>query len=414
MDESNLLDVELQKRASAIAYGISRGLTQLCPGKAILEAKNETFDVQEYAAAGHCTVAAKPGVHSQIETQWTGPGQGILHRDGTAWFMVSWRNHAIEVVTTSWRDPFQRVCWQWIIAENRDIAADFFDAVCEWCHETRGEVLVFSEGEWQKDAELFRAIAATGFDSLVLRGTLREELRCDFEQFLASRQVYERYGVPWKRGALFLGPPGNGKTHCVKALVHALNIPCLYVQSFKGCYSSDNSGIKSVFQRARKSIPCLLVLEDIDALVAPESRAFFLNELDGFAENVGVITVATSNHPERLDPSILERPSRFDRKYYFGPPGEAERLAYLSLWHDRFAPEMRLCCAETREAVNVTEGFSFAYLKELVLSSVTSWMSARTAGGMGTIVRAQAAKLRDQMFCDGSGADREERPAERP
>jgi hypothetical protein len=267
MNESSLLDAELQKRTSAIAYGISRALSELCRGTAVLEAQNEWFDVQQFAAAAHCTATAKPGVHSQIETQWPGPGQGMMQRDCTAWFAVNWRNHAIEVVTASWRDFPQNVRWQWIIAENREIAAEFFDAVCAWCHETRGEVLVFSEGNWEKDAELFRAIAATGFDSLVLRGTLKEELRCDFEQFVASRQIYERYGVPWKRGALFLGPPGNGKTHCVKALVRVLNIPCLYVQSFKACYSSDQSGIKSVFQRARKSTPCLLVLEDIDALV---------------------------------------------------------------------------------------------------------------------------------------------------
>ncbi|MDY0166469.1 MAG: AAA family ATPase [Thermoguttaceae bacterium] len=397
MDEGNLLDGELQKRTSAIAYGISRALGELCRDRAILEAQNEWFDIQQYAGAGHCSVAGKPGVHSQIETQWPGPGEGMPRRDCTAWLVVTWRDHAIEVVTASWRDFPQCVRWQWIVAETMEIAEGFFDAVCEWCHETRGEVLVFSEGTWEKSAELFRAIAATSFESLVLQGSMKEELRQDFESFLASRHVYEQYGVPWKRGALFLGPPGNGKTHCVKALVNALDVPCLYVQSFKACYSSEQSGIKAVFQRARKSNPCLLVLEDVDALVTPESRAFFLNELDGFADNAGIITIATSNHPERLDPSILERPSRFDRKYRFEPPGAAERAAYLALWHDRTAVEMRLSSEEMSQVVEWTDGFSFAYLKELIVSSLTSWMSSRVAGGMGRIMREQAMKLREQM-----------------
>jgi hypothetical protein len=397
MSEGGLLSAELQKRATAIAYGISRALSELCQGKAILEARSECFSLQQYAAAGHCTVTSKPEVHSQIETQWTGPGEPLQQRDSTAWFAVRWQDHAIEVVTASWYDFPHDVRWQWIIAENRQVAADFFHAVCEWCHEPRGEVLVFSQGNWEKDAELFQAIAAAGFDSLVLRGNLREELRADFERFLASRDVYAQYGVPWKRGALFLGPPGNGKTHCVKALVHALNIPCLYVKSFKACYSDEQSGMKIVFQRARKSTPCLMVLEDIDVLITPEGRAFFLNEMDGFAENAGIITLATSNHPERLDPSILERPSRFDRKYYFGIPGPPERLAYLSWWDDRFAAELRLSPEEMGEVVASTEGFSFAYLKELVLSSLTSWMSSPGRDAIGPVLRRQAATLREQI-----------------
>ena len=67
-----------------------------------------------------------------------------------------------------------------------------------------------------------------------------------------------------------------------------------------------------------------------------------MNELDGFAENIGLITLATSNHPERLDASIVERPSRFDRKYYFNPPGPTEPHAYLSLWHKQFAADMHV------------------------------------------------------------------------
>ena len=74
MSESDLFDVQLQKPTSAIAYGISRKLAELYPDRAILEARNEWFDLQQFAAAGHCTVAVTPDVHSQIETRWTGPG----------------------------------------------------------------------------------------------------------------------------------------------------------------------------------------------------------------------------------------------------------------------------------------------------------------------------------------------------
>jgi len=114
--------------------------------------------------------------------------------------------------------------------------------------------------------------------------------------------VYERYGVPWKRGVLFLGPPGNGKTHTLKALLNASpGVPCLYVKSFKADYrGTDQDNIRKVFGRARACAPCLLVLEDLDSLIDDENRSFFLNELDGFADNAGIVTLATTNHPDKL------------------------------------------------------------------------------------------------------------------
>ena len=67
--------------------------------------------------------------------------------------------------------------------------------------------------------------------------------------------------------------------------------------------------MRIVFARARRSAPCLVVLEDLDSLIKDENRAFLLNELDGFADNEGVVVIASTNHPEKLDPAILDRPS---------------------------------------------------------------------------------------------------------
>jgi hypothetical protein len=383
----DLFQDELRQPSSAIAYRISRALAQGRPESAILEARNEAFDLLEYAAAGHCTAELAAGVHSQIETQWKGPGRGLQRQAANAWFDVRWQDHELEVVTASWTETFQPVHWQWIVAESADVAEAFFDAVCTWCSEVRGEILVFSGGCWHKSAELFQAVRSTGLDSLVLRGTLKEEIRRDFEQFLTAGETYQEYDVPWKRGVLFLGPPGNGKTHCAKALVNLLRLPCLYVQSFKGPhpYATEHASIQQVFRRARQSVPCLLVLEDVDALVTEENRAFFLNELDGFAENAGIITLATCNHPERLDPSILDRPSRFDMKYRFDLPGAEERLAYVALWNEKLG-----------EIARLADGFSFAYLKELFLSSIMRWVAGRQPGTMPAIMAEQVAKLREQ------------------
>ena len=119
--------------------------------------------------------------------------------------------------------------------------------------------------------------------------------------------------------------------------------------------------------------------------------------LDGFAVNTGVVVLATTNHPERLDPAILDRPSRFDRKYYFELPVPEDRLAYASAWNGNLRQEMRIADGVMAEVVSQTEGFSFAYMKELFLSSMMQWMSAPEPKDMGAVLLERAASLRGQM-----------------
>ena len=126
-----------------------------------------------------------------------------------------------------------------------------------------------------------------------------------------------------------------------------------------------------------------MVFEDIDTLITAENRSFFLNELDGFANNHGLCVLATTNYPERLDPAILERPSRFDRKYHFNLPGPVERSAYLSAWNARQNAELGLTRAGLSRIAEGTEGFSFAYLKELCLSAIMSWINQRPVAFLG-------------------------------
>jgi AAA+ superfamily predicted ATPase len=159
----------------------------------------------------------------------------------------------------------------------------------------------------------------------------------------------------------------------------------------------DEISIRVVFDRARRTAPCVLVLEDLDSLLTPQNRSYFLNEMDGFATNGGILTLATTNHPERLDPAILDRPSRFDRKYPFDLPELAERRAYLALWNAGLKSALQLAEEEMDAAAEQTEGFSFAYLKELFLASTMRWVVTAEPGAMGEVMLAQASVLREQM-----------------
>lgn len=170
--------------------------------------------------------------------------------------------------------------------------------------------------------------------------------------------------------------PGNGKTVSIKALINSLyarpeSIPSLYVKTFEN-FNGEQVSIKLIFQQARKSAPCLLIFEDLDSFLTDEVRSYFLNEVDGLESNDGILMIGSTNHLDRLDPAISKRPSRFDRKYHFKLPDESEREAYANYWRKKLVQNKTV---EFHEEVSLyiaklTEGFSFAYLKELFVMAL--------------------------------------------
>ena len=402
---------------AVIEYHVSQSLKQLFPQKACIEVEGGYFDVTSYANAQQCLLTPKTFIHNQMTTYWLEPGPEVMHHGGprpevmhhggtalrtrhsrlseepvkpeqetmdrpkNAWFEVQWQEATLEILCLN------RASY-WILADTQEIARAFFVAVCKWNTELHGEVLVFNGG-WYKDENLFQDIKGATFDNLILRGNLKQEIRDDLVQFFASRALYDEHGIPWKRGILFIGPPGNGKTHAVKALINSMDQPCLYIKSL--------NGVQQVFDRARRTSPCILVIEDLDSQLHPQNRSAFLNELDGFAANIGIVTLATTNHPERLDSSILERPSRFDRKYHFELPDDPERSTYLALWNASLKPALQLSPEGISKLSDLTADFSFAYLKELFLSSMMQWITRPGQSTMEQVMMGKVATLREQM-----------------
>ncbi|MCW2573715.1 MAG: ATPase, central domain protein, partial [Frankiales bacterium] len=392
MDTFDFLNTALGLSPNAIAYYVSERLTGLFPDQTIMEGATTYFDIEKYAEAGLCRLTPRDGVHSQFETSWDAE-YGVWKRGVNAWFAAEWQGHSFEILFLTWLTGFADKKFAWIVADDESIAKSFFSEVSSWNAEVRDEVLVFDGGCWDKSESLFRSIQSATLDNLVLAGNLKAEIHNDLARFLATRETYERHGVPWKRGVLFVGPPGNGKTHAVKALLNAVGKPCLYVKSFQSEHATEHDCIRQVFKRARKAAPCVLVLEDLDSLINAGNRSFFLNELDGFAANTGVIALATTNHPERLDPAILDRPSRFDRKYHFDLPAPTERLAYVRMWAASLGEALRPTEAGLDAVIELTEGFSFAYLKELFLSSMMAWIASLGETPMDAILAEQSLSL---------------------
>lgn len=382
--------------ADALLWEMSRRLAHLYPDHYILETQDYDFDLEEYAEAGRCSLHVLPDVHAQTEAIWPSAEKGAKLELRNAFAEVLWRGRRLHVLTVSYRDDC-RETRRYVIAEDMPTARAFFSAVCEHSSHVEGQILVFANGQWRKDKELMTQIESARMEDLILEDGLRETLAEDIEGFFASRERYDELGIAWKRGVLLLGPPGNGKTHALKAIVQRLKLPCLYVRGFKSRWDHPTKNIEAVFKKARASAPCILVLEDVDSLVERSYLSYFLNEMDGFAANRGVLTVATTNHPERLDPALLDRPSRFDRKVTFALPKKKERRRFLAALNERREERLRMSEAEIATVAKRTKGFSFAYLKELHLSATMAWVSESEGASMGDVTTRLAQTLRDQM-----------------
>jgi len=221
-------------------------------------------------------------------------------------------------------------------------------------------------------------------------------------QFFDSRERYDRLRVPWKRGIIFYGPPGNGKTISIKATMHTLYerrpqpVPTLYVKSLVSFVPPEFS-IETIFAKARQEAPCYLVFEDLDSLVTDQVRSFFLNAIDGLSENEGILMVGSTNHLERLDPGIAKRPSRFDRKYLFPDPDFAQRVKYCQYWQGKLKGNKDIefpdeICEATAK---ITDGFSFAYIQEAFVSALLS--IARDKGGEEVVSNKSWNKEMDEL-----------------
>lgn len=161
-------------------------------------------------------------------------------------------------------------------------------------------------------------------------GNQKHELLTDLQRFLASRDWYAERGVPWRRGMLFTGPPGTGKTSLIFALACALD-KALYI--INPATLEGDAELQTAINSVRGGI---VVIEDIDSTKAAADRGAqlnapgeppppgkglttsgLLNAIDGLTSQEGRILFITTNHPEQLDAALL-RPGRIDVRAHLG------------------------------------------------------------------------------------------------
>ncbi|KAH8885501.1 P-loop containing nucleoside triphosphate hydrolase protein [Thozetella sp. PMI_491] len=352
---------------------------------------DQTVQLLSFAAAGHATYTpiddAGEGLPSSVTwnlyippARRLGGGNGAVLRDVSfGKFLYTFGEDEFILYVVNGRDgtnSYPMVINNYILAPDRHKVDALIFAAGKWASELHGEIWVYDRGFWQKSAELYNSIKNASWDAVILNPDMKKALINDHISFFNSRDTYAKLQVPWKRGVIYYGPPGNGKTISVKAMMHTLYsrdeaIPSLYVRSFFS-YSGPEYAIAQIFGKAREFAPCYLIFEDLDSLVSDSVRSYFLNEVDGLRSNDGIFMVGSTNHLERLDPGISKRPSRFDRKYLFPNPIREERVAYSHFWQGKLADNKdidfpdALCDA----IADITDNFSFAYMQEAFVAAL--------------------------------------------
>ena len=189
----------------------------------------------------------------------------------------------------------------------------------------------------------------------------------DMNYFWSNKDLFDKYKYVYKRGILLYGDPGCGKTS-LTALLSDMII------EKGGVVFSLNNGtdlemyskfIPDIFRYIEPNTPILTLFEDLDGIMEyKDNETMILNILDGLGQMNNVVNIGCTNYPEKLKDRILNRPSRFDKRYYIGLPDPEVRKFYLL---NKITPD-DLKTIDIVSLVNKTKGLTISHLGELIKS----------------------------------------------
>ena len=222
-------------------------------------------------------------------------------------------------------------------------------------------------------------------------GSLKQRLSEAVEWPLHYPELFAQAGVQPPKGILLTGPPGCGKTLFAKAIATESQVNFISVKGpalLSKYVGESERQVRDVFRKAKQAAPCILFFDEIDSIVPVRGSGMsdspvtdrvlsqFLTELDGIEELKGVLVLAATNRPDRLDPAVL-RPGRFDQIVEIPPPDAQGRkeIFEVHLQNKPLAPKVKIDGLVSR-----TEGFSGAQIASVCSLAALSAVRRVVAG----------------------------------
>jgi transitional endoplasmic reticulum ATPase len=242
---------------------------------------------------------------------------------------------------------------------------------------TREDFLAgLKEVEPSATREFFLEKNTSTFSSLGGLHEVKRLLETVVDHSHVKAEIYEQAGLEPPRGILLVGPSGTGKTAMARALSGEKQLPLIAIdgpQLYSKWLGESERALREVFKKARRAAPCILFFDTIDALapkfggdqfgtdVYQRILSQLLREIDNLRDVKGVILMAATNRPERIEPALL-RSGRFDYVLRFGKPNAADRAAILHICCSRvpLAPDVNV-----DELATQMEGFTGADIESL-------------------------------------------------
>ena len=214
----------------------------------------------------------------------------------------------------------------------------------------------------------------------------------EIQNFWSREKIFRDYNLAYKRGIMLYGPAGSGKSSTIQLLMHDVIERGGVVVSFNNP-STFISGVRK-FREIQPDSPLVVLMEDIDSIIETNSESEVLNVLDGVNQIDKVVFLATTNYPERLGDRIINRPSRFDKRFKIGHPNAESRRIYFEfiIGGKEKVQDLKI---DLDRWVDDTDEFSIAHLKELFVAVVILGDSYDDAIGTLTAMREENLNSKD-------------------